>query len=75
MPVYCRTETIAQKPAPHARSVDAFCDRNGISRATFYNLAKRGQAPDVLKIGARTTITEEAEADWKRRHTAQLIAT
>jgi predicted DNA-binding transcriptional regulator AlpA len=58
----------------HPRSVDAFCARNGICKASFYNLVKRGQAPEVLKIGARTTITEEAEAEWKRRHTSQLIA-
>ena len=56
----------------HPRSVEAFCRRNGICKASFYNLVKRGNAPSVLKIGARTTITEEAEADWKRRHTTPL---
>ena len=67
MPVHIGTDK--QK---HPRSVDAFCARNGICKASFYNLAKRGQAPEVLKIGARTTITEEAEADWKRRMSSQM---
>ena len=69
MPVYSRTEDTRQ---PHPRSIDAFCARNGISRGTFYNLAKVGRAPAVLKLGSRTVITEEAEADWKRCLTAPL---
>ena len=72
MPVYRRTDVIAPKAEPHPRSIDAFCARNGICRASFYNLVKRGEAPDVLRIGARVTVTEEAEAAWKRRMTGQM---
>ena len=59
----------------HPRSVDSFCSRNGICRASFYNILKRGLGPDVLKIGARTTITEEAESEWRRRMTKPAKAT
>jgi hypothetical protein len=50
-----------------AFSVDEFCQRNGnFSRGTFYNLRKQGKGPRVMKVGNRTIITPEAEADWRR---------
>jgi predicted DNA-binding transcriptional regulator AlpA len=62
MPVH-----IDQSNSKHPRSVDAFCDRNGICKATFYNLLKQNRGPRVMKIGTRTLITEAAEADWQRQ--------
>jgi predicted DNA-binding transcriptional regulator AlpA len=29
-----------------------FCDRHGISRSSWYNLIKSGQAPRVMRVGA-----------------------
>ena len=49
-----------------AFSPDEFSTRNGISRATLYNLWKRGDGPRFMRIGARRRITREAEADWQR---------
>ena len=69
MPVHIGTK---QQKQVHPRSVDGFCERHGICRASFYNLAKKGLAPDVLKIGARVTVPEEAEAEWVRRNTVQM---
>ena len=50
-----------------AQTVDEFCQAHRICRATFYNLQKLGRAPRVMKVGARTLISKEAAADWRRR--------
>jgi len=49
-----------------AYTVSEFCERNGICRATFYNLQKRGQAPQTITVGAHPRVTAQAEADWHR---------
>jgi predicted DNA-binding transcriptional regulator AlpA len=50
-----------------AYSVDRFCASHNISRATFYNLMRAGQAPRTMKVGTRTLISREASADWRRQ--------
>jgi predicted DNA-binding transcriptional regulator AlpA len=55
------------EPDVHPRSVRGFCKRHGFCVATFYNLAKRGEAPALMKVGARSIITEQAEAEWLRK--------
>jgi predicted DNA-binding transcriptional regulator AlpA len=54
-----------------AYSVEEFCSRHSIGRATFYQLKKRGQAPQTFKIGARTLISKEAAAEWRREMEAR----
>jgi predicted DNA-binding transcriptional regulator AlpA len=49
----------------HAWTIEEFCQSHGISRATFYNLLKRGYAPRIMKVGARTLISIEAASDWR----------
>jgi predicted DNA-binding transcriptional regulator AlpA len=49
-----------------AYSVKQFCIRHNISRSTFYLLVREGQGPRTIKIGARTLISREAAADWRR---------
>jgi predicted DNA-binding transcriptional regulator AlpA len=50
-----------------AWTIDEFCQSHGISRATFYNLLKRGAAPRIMKIGARTLVSETAAAEWREQ--------
>ena len=50
-----------------AFSVDEFCAAHGISRAMFYKLGKKNNAPRIMRVGTRTLISEEAAADWRRR--------
>jgi predicted DNA-binding transcriptional regulator AlpA len=50
-----------------ANSVPLFCKAHGISRATFYNLMKRGEGPIVMRVGRRTLVSDEAAAAWRRR--------
>jgi hypothetical protein len=48
-------------------SVDEFCGAHNICRAMFYKIMKEGRGPRVMRVGARTLISEEAAADWRRR--------
>jgi hypothetical protein len=54
-------------PETSATTVDEFCHSHRISRGTFYNLLKAGQGPSIMKIGARTLVSSEAAAAWRRR--------
>lgn len=47
-------------------SIPQFCDAVGFSRGTFYNLAKAGKAPRVMRIGRRVVISAEAVEQWRR---------
>ena len=49
-----------------AYSIVEFCQRHGLSRGSFYNLEKIGQAPRVMRVGGRVMISKEAAADWRR---------
>jgi hypothetical protein len=37
-----------------------------ISKPYFYKLLRTGGAPRVMRVGARTLISVEAAADWRR---------
>jgi predicted DNA-binding transcriptional regulator AlpA len=50
-----------------AWTIDEFCQAHAISRATFYNLLKRGTGPRVMKVGARTLVSETAAAEWRQQ--------
>jgi hypothetical protein len=54
-------------PETSAATVDEFCHSHRISRGTFYNLLKVGQGPSIMKVGARTLVTVEAAAAWRRK--------
>jgi predicted DNA-binding transcriptional regulator AlpA len=49
-----------------ATSIADFCQAHGISRALFYLLRKRGQAPKTLAAGRRRLVSAEAAAAWRR---------
>ncbi len=60
---------LTQTPNPDicATTVDEFCHAHRISRGTFYNLLKEGRGPSIMKVGARTLVSAEAAAVWRRR--------
>ena len=41
-----------------AYNIVEFCQRHGLSRASFYNLEKIGQAPRIMRVGGRIMISE-----------------
>jgi hypothetical protein len=75
-----RTTTVIKRDEPSVAgddpSVAGFCSRKGISRATYYNLRKRGCGPrEVQPVpGGRIVITPEAERDWEKRFSKPAAA-
>jgi hypothetical protein len=58
-----------------AYSVPEFCRRHGgMSVAFFYKLASQGLGPVVMKVGARTFVSTEAAAAWRREREAETMA-
>ena len=53
-----------QKPAS---TIPDFCADHSISRTHFYELAKQGKAPRLIKLGRRTLISAESAAEWRLR--------
>lgn len=47
-----------------AYSIVQFCQRHGLSIATFYKL--KTEMPATFRIGARVLISREAAAAWRR---------
>jgi predicted DNA-binding transcriptional regulator AlpA len=66
-----RTQFAAVGPPPLptprlALSIPEFCKAHGISEGFFYKLKKQGEGPREMKVGARTLISFESAAEWRR---------
>ena len=48
-------------------SVREFCTAHGISDHMFFKLQRQGIAPRTMRVGARTLISVEAAAEWRRQ--------
>jgi len=57
-----------------AFTVPLFCARHSISRATFYNLFYRDEAPTIMKVGSRILISRESAELWRRQREADTAA-
>jgi predicted DNA-binding transcriptional regulator AlpA len=58
---------LPRSPTPRlALSILEFCEAHGISEGFFYKLKKQGEGPREMKVGARTLITFESAAEWRR---------
>jgi predicted DNA-binding transcriptional regulator AlpA len=70
-----RTQFDAVGPRPPtprlALSIPEFCEAHGISEGFFYKLKKQGEGPREMKVGARTLITFESAAEWRRARESQ----
>jgi predicted site-specific integrase-resolvase len=62
--------SLSPSKPPRDPSIDGFCRRWGISRATFNNWDKAGKAPRTVQPvpRGRRTIPEQEEEEWARRH-------
>jgi predicted DNA-binding transcriptional regulator AlpA len=49
-----------------ASTIEQFCTRYSISRATFYNLLKAQKGPRLMRIGSTVRISDEAALEWQR---------
>lgn len=45
-------------------SVEAAAKRVGLSPGYLYKLMRRGEGPQVLRVGKRYILSEQALADW-----------
>lgn len=55
---------------PQAYTIEAFCEAHGFSRAHYFNQAKEGRGPRVMRVGSRVLISKEAAAEWRREREA-----
>jgi hypothetical protein len=53
-------------PNELAFSIPRFCELHGISQIMYFRLQQQGLGPQVMKVGARTLISAEAAAKWRR---------
>lgn len=51
-------------------TIPGFCARHKLSRAMFYVLVDRGEAPRTYVVGKLRRISPEAEAAWVREREA-----
>jgi hypothetical protein len=51
-----------------AFTISEFCAAHGLGRSTYYQLKKRGQTPDEIRVGRVPLITVEAARTWRRKH-------
>jgi predicted DNA-binding transcriptional regulator AlpA len=56
--------TAAALAEPELIPLGAFLRRFSVSKSTFYRLASRGEAPDVLKIGRATFVPLASARAW-----------
>jgi hypothetical protein len=72
-----RSRKPQQARAPPGAEVDAysipeFCRRHGgMSTAFFFKLVREGLGPALMKVGARTMISVEPAAAWRRAREAE----
>jgi predicted DNA-binding transcriptional regulator AlpA len=55
-------------------TIDQWCHKRKVCRATFYNLLKAGKAPRIIKVGSRTRISPEADEAWQKERETEAAA-
>jgi hypothetical protein len=53
-----------------AYTIEEFCRSHGFSRAHYFNVAREGRGPRIMRVGARVLISKEAAAEWRRTREA-----
>src|SRR3954471_22316333 len=53
-----------------AYTIPEFCEAHRISRTHFYELQRRGLAPDVAELLGKKIVTHESAAVWRKQRTA-----
>jgi hypothetical protein len=64
-----KSEPVVDAPTPPPRlalSILEFCYAHGISEGFYYKLKKQHEGPREMKVGARTLISVESAAEWRR---------
>jgi len=69
-----RPEVTGRSVPRGAYTIPQFCASHGFSRATYYNLKARGEAPAEMYVLGRVLISVEAAKEWRRERTAATAA-
>ena len=62
-----RNNRAKESVAPACYSVRDFCIAHSISEDMFFKMQRQGLTPKTMKVGARTLISMEAAAEWRRQ--------
>jgi predicted DNA-binding transcriptional regulator AlpA len=71
------TDNTAAAPAePELIPLGAFLRRFSVSKSSFYRMASRGEAPDVVKLGRATFVPLASARSWLRSRVipAQMLS-
>ena len=61
-----RASDLGEPVSPTCYSIRTFCIAHSISEDMFFKLQRQGLAPRTMRVGARTLISVEAAAEWRR---------
>jgi hypothetical protein len=64
----CRQVDIKDRAA---FSIPEWAERNRVSVSLYHKLQKEGLGPRVMRVGKRTLISAEADAQWRRDREAE----
>jgi predicted DNA-binding transcriptional regulator AlpA len=65
-----RLTSRAPAVARGGRTINEWCQRWGVSRASFYIMKKKKRGPRVTQAGDRSPrISEEADREWAQKYT------
>lgn len=70
-----KAEPVALPTHPDALfTLDEWCVVNRVSRREFYNLQKRGEAPETVHVGKLVRITQQANRAWQAALPTKKVA-
>jgi hypothetical protein len=59
---------------PAVYTIDGFCSAHSVSKAHFYALLRKGEAPKTFTAGRRRYVHRDAATEWVRRNEALSAA-
>jgi hypothetical protein len=69
-----KAETLILSAPPGAYSISSFCQAHDLSEDMFFKMQRAGWGPVTMKVGARTLVSIESAATWRRQREAETAA-
>jgi hypothetical protein len=60
-----------QPPPKKAYTIPEFAQTHSLSMSSFYKEQRAGRGPEVIFVGNKSLVTEEAAAEWRQRMAAR----
>ena len=64
-----RVKAMARLLERLALSIPEFCQTHNLSQSKYFEIARRGEGPEVFKVDRRTLISIESAAAWRKAKT------